>query len=153
MDTNKQDDWRQRCKERVQLRLTSFNQLFPEKSGPINHTKFMGGIVMISALTPCKHSPFSFLDDASYARLLAMCQVKLYLCNLMYIIAKRNAELCVYWRGNLIIFHPLPTVSTVANISSNLLQPGGASELPEASLRGRGGFSASGSCPLQFTFD
>ena len=27
-DGNKQDDWRQRCKEQVQLRLTSFNQLF-----------------------------------------------------------------------------------------------------------------------------
>ena len=36
LDVNKQDDWRQRCKEQVQLCLTSFNQVF-EREKWINH--------------------------------------------------------------------------------------------------------------------
>ena len=40
LDVNKQDDLRQRCKEQVRLRLTSFNQLF-EKEKWINHMAIM----------------------------------------------------------------------------------------------------------------
>ena len=40
LDVNKQDDWRQRCKEQVQLCLTSFNQVF-EREKWINYAAIM----------------------------------------------------------------------------------------------------------------
>ena len=56
LDVNKQDDWRQRCKEQVRLCLTSFNQLF-EREKWINHTAIMKS-VLISAKDYVEH--FSF---------------------------------------------------------------------------------------------
>ena len=156
VDVNKQDDWRGRCKEQVRLRLTSFNQLL-EREKWVNQSF---GSVFISATAHCEHSPFSVLADTSDPGFL---QIKCWFRNRSFPRLNFSLQYNVYrsqkkCSGKKLVQFSYRCVcigkATTCCITRYLLflliyhfqQVSFLKHHSEV-------WGASGSCPLQFTFD